>query len=103
MGEDDRDEELAEYLNSKYGPKSKTVSTPTTVQPTKTSIPTLPEAPSVPSLPMGDTSHGAAQGSGHGLAHGSAQASTAHGPPHVIEAQASRAKAYITQATRPKQ
>ena len=52
---------------------------------------------------MGDTSHGAAQGSGHGLAHGSAQASTAHGPPHVIEAQASRAKAYITQATRPKQ
>ena len=102
MGEDDRDEELAEYLNSKYGPK-KALSTPNTVQPIKTSIPTLPEAPSVPSLPMGDTSHGAAQGSGHGLAHGSAQASTTHGPPHVIEAQASRAKAYITQATRPKQ
>ena len=99
MGEDDRDEELAEYLNSKYGPK-KALSTPNTVQPTKTSIPKLPEAPS---LPMGDTAHGASQGSGHGLAHGSAQASTAHGPPHVIEAQASRAKAYITQATRPKQ
>ena len=52
---------------------------------------------------MVDTSHGTAHGSGHGLAHGSAQASTTHGPPHVIEAQASRAKAYITQATRPKQ
>ena len=98
MGEDDRDEELAEYLNSKYGQKkSKTVSTPTiNVQPIKTSIPSLQEAPSVP---VDGPSHGA----DHGLAHGSAHTSTAHGPPHVIEAQASRAKAYITQATRPKQ